>query len=117
MSPKNTILLRVALAIAFIYPPVDAFFNPNAWISYFPSFMLNIVPNMVLLSAWGILEIIIAVWILSGKRIFIPSLLAGLLLCAIVAFNIPLMEILFRDVALALVAFTLAWWSWKPKTA
>ncbi len=116
MNSHNTILLRIAIALAFIYPPVDAFFNPNAWISYFPSFMLNIVPNVVLLSAWGILEIIIAVWILSGKKIFLPSLAAGILLCLIVVFNIPLMEILFRDVALALVAFTLAWWSWKPKT-
>src|ERR1700685_2463328 len=110
MNSKNTILLRIALAIAFIYPPADALFNPNAWISYFPSFMLNIVPNTVLLSVWGLLEIIIGIWILSGKKIFIPSLLAGLLLLAIVAFNIPLMEVLFRDVALALVAFTLAWW-------
>jgi hypothetical protein len=72
---------------------------------------------MVLLSVWGVVEIIIALWILSGKHIFIPSLIAGLLLCSIVVFNIPLLDIVFRDVALALVAFTLAWWSWKPKTA
>lgn len=113
-APQKTVLLRIALAISFIYPPIDAFFRPQDWISYFPQFLLNAVPNMVLLDVWGIAEIIIGLWILSGRRIFLPSVVAGLLLCLIVLFNLPLLEILFRDVALALVAFTLAWMSWKP---
>jgi uncharacterized membrane protein YphA (DoxX/SURF4 family) len=118
MSQRSTLLLRIAAAITFIYPPVDAYFTPNAWISYFPSFVLNLatahsISNVVLLSVWGIVEVIIGLWILSGRHIFWPSLVATLLLVAIVLFNIPLMEILFRDVALALVTLTLTIWSYK----
>lgn len=76
--------------------------------------MLGHVSNSLLLSGWGVVEVIIAVWILSGKKIFIPSLAATVLLLAIVVFNLPMFEVVFRDISLALVAATLAWWSY-PK--
>lgn len=113
MSTRNTLLLRIAIAFAFLYPPIDSFFNPNAWISFFPPFMLGYLPNSVMLLGWGIVEAIIAFWILSGKRIFWPSLAATIALCTIVLFNLAFIEIVFRDIALALVAATLALWSYQ----
>lgn len=117
LSRGNTLLLRIAVAFAFLYPPFDALSNPNAWISYFPQFMRGYVPDMTLLYSWAVLEVIIAVWILSGKRIFLPSALATVLLCLIVAFNFSLMEIVFRDLSIALVALTLAIWSYNESPA
>lgn len=122
LSKGNTLLLRIALAFAFLYPPIDSIFNPNAWIGFFPQFILQFastlgVSNVMLLGAWGIVEIIIALWVLSGRHIFLPSLAAAALLCLIVLFNIPLMEIVFRDIALALVALTLACWSFRGSNA
>ncbi len=113
MKPNSTLLLRIGIAIAFLYPPIDSFFNPNAWLGFFPPFLLGHLPDAVMLGAWGIVEVIIALWILSGKRIFLPSVAATLSLILIVFFNIPLIEIVFRDVALACVTATLAWWSFK----
>jgi len=101
-------LLRLAIAIAFLYPPADALFNPQSWLGYFPGFMRGIVPDGALLLVWGLIEVVIALWILWGKRIFIPSAAAAIFLVLIVLFNIPLMEIVFRDIALALVAAYLA---------
>lgn len=109
-------LLRVAVAFAFLYPPVSAYLAPYDWIGYFPQFMRGIVPDPVLLSGWGILEIVIGLWILSGKRILIPSSVATILLIAIVLFNLPQFEIVFRDLAIALTAAALAWSSW-PRQA
>jgi cobalamin biosynthesis protein CobD/CbiB len=106
------ILLRLALALAFIYPPISAHFAPYDWIGYFPSFMRNIVSDQTLLGAWGILELVIGVWILSGKRIFIPSVLAAVLLVSIVLFNPSQFEVVFRDLSIAFVALALAFWSW-----
>lgn len=106
-------LLRCALALAFLYPPISAHFAPYDWIGYFPQFMRGIVSDQILLGAWGVLELIIGFWILSGKRIFIPSVLAAVLLVSIVLFNLPQLEVVFRDVSLALVAVSLAWWSWN----
>ena len=101
---SGNLLLRLAIAFAFLFPPYDSFANPNAWIGFFPQFMRGYVPDMTLLLAWGLVEVVIALWILSGKRIYLPTAAATILLLLIVAFNFSLMEIVFRDISLALVA-------------
>lgn len=99
----------MAVAFAFLYPPIDAFFHPDSWVGFFPMFMRDHVPGGALLPMWGIVEILIALWILSGKKIFIPACAAALSLVLIVVFNFSLIDILFRDFAIALVAASLAW--------
>ena len=101
--------LRIGVAFAFLYPPFDAISNPYSWIGYFPKFMLALpVDPMILLHSFGALEVVIAVWILSGWKIRIPASSAAALLVAIVAFNAVEFPILFRDVAIALAALALA---------
>ena len=112
---KSTLLLRIAIAFAFLYPPFDALSNPNAWIGFFPPFVLGYVSNGTLLLLWGAVMVILALWILWGKKLFIPSAAATVVLLAIVAFNLPLLEIVFRDLSLALVAATMAWWSYQAE--
>jgi len=101
-------LLRIGVAFAFIYPAIAAYFNPLAWIGFFPGFLRDIFPgnDIFLLHGFGVTEIILALWILIGRNIFIPSILASLYLSAIVIFNISLMDIVFRD--LSILAMTLA---------
>ena len=113
MKITPNVLLRVAIAFAFLYPAIDGFIEPAAWYSYFPAFVIAIAPATLLLPIWGIVEIIIALWILSGKHIFIPSLLATFALVAIVLLNIPLMQIVFRDISLALAALALTIQSYR----
>jgi uncharacterized membrane protein YphA (DoxX/SURF4 family) len=102
------LLLRVGVAFAFLYPPLDALANPYSWIGYFPQFMTGVVPDMVLLHSFGLIEVVIALWILSGKRIFLPSSAAALLLLGIVAFNPSQFEVIFRDLSIAFAAAALA---------
>lgn len=104
-----SLLLRVGVAFAFIYPAVAAFFNPIAWVGYFPGFIIDVIPfEIVLLHIFGISEIIIALWILSGKRIFIPSMLVVIYLFFIVAFNWGQMDVIFRDIPIMFMALALA---------
>ena len=108
LEKKVLLVLRVGLAFAFLYPAVSAYFNPFAWIGYFPLFVLEIVGNDTLtLHTFGVVEIIIALWLLWGKHIFYPSLLALFMLVGIVAFNFNQMDILFRDFGIAAMAFAL----------
>lgn len=100
-------LLRVGVAFSFIYPPISAYFNELAWIGYFPSFMLGIVSDTILLNGFGLIEISIALWILFGKNIYIPSILASVILVLIVAFNFNQMDVLFRDVSIVLMSTAL----------
>lgn len=101
-------VLRAGLSFAFIYAAVRAWFDPDSWLGYFPPFLQSTLPDNVLLGLWGITEIVLAFWILSGKKIFIPSLLGGLSLLGVVAFNLNQIDVLFRDISLALVSLTLA---------
>ena len=110
------LVLRIGLAFAFLYPPLNAIGNPESWIGYFPHFLRGIVPDMVLLHSFGAVEVVIALWLLSGWRIFWPSSLAALMLLAIVFFDFSDFEVLFRDVTIATIAIALAVQNWSFNT-
>ncbi len=97
-------VLRAGVAFAFLYPPINAFSDPVSWIGYFPSFVHGYVPDEVLLHGFGAVEIILALWILSGWKIIWPCFIAAAMLVAIVAFNLPQLQILFRDLSIAAMA-------------
>ncbi len=105
----SQLLLRIGIAISFLYPPFDGLTNPNNWIGYFPAFITAFpIAPLTLLHGFEIIEVILAAWILSGWRIRLPSLIAALMLIAIVVFNLNQFSILFRDVTIALAALALA---------
>ncbi len=101
------LLLRIGVAFTFIFAALNALFNPYAWIGYFPSFLMDIVPDGVLLGVFAIIELVIGLWILSGRKIFIPSLTATILLLGIVIFNPSEFDVLFRDLSIAAMALAL----------
>ncbi len=105
---RADLVLRIGVAFAFLYPPINALSNPESWIGYFPPFTRGYVPDEVLLHAFGVVEIVIALWILSGKRIFWPSLAASAMLVGIVVFNMNNFEVVFRDLAIAGASLSLA---------
>lgn len=108
-------VLRIGVAFSFLYPPIDALLDPYSWLGYFPAFMRGYVPDMVLLHSFGIFEVVIALWILSGVRIRYPSIIAALVLCAIVFFDSNNFSVLFRDLSIAAAALSLALFSWSPQ--
>lgn len=116
MSSAAQWLLRIAVAIAFVYPALHALSNPSSWVGYFPGFLLHSgIPREVLLHGFGVIEIIIAAWILSGWRIEWPATVAAFMLAAIVAFNGNQFEILFRDLSIALACLALADDAWSKR--
>lgn len=112
------ILLRIGLAFAFLYPPIAAYFDPLAWIGYFPQFLLDIAGtgDIFILHTFGAIEILIALWLLWGKYLFYPSVAAAILLTGIILFNFPQMDVLFRDVSILTMAVALAFSSY-PKNS
>jgi hypothetical protein len=109
MSRASQFLLRTALSFAFLYPAYGFWANPNDWVGYIPAFGKNLgLSEGTLLIGLAVVHIIIALWILSGWRIFIPSLLAAGFLVSVVYFNSNQLNVLFRDISLALAALALA---------
>lgn len=110
-NPYSTghFLLRAGIAFAFIYPPVSALSDPIAWAGYFPPFIQAFpVDTVILLHIFGVIEIAIAFWLLSARRLRVPAMLAAGILLLIVVFNMNDFGVLFRDVSLALAALALA---------
>jgi uncharacterized membrane protein YphA (DoxX/SURF4 family) len=86
-TPIVWFLLRFGVAFTFLYASIAAFINPTPWLSYFPSFMRALVADDILLISWGGAELIIGLWLLSGYKVFIPSILASGLMIGIFIFD------------------------------
>ncbi len=104
-------LLRIGIAIAFLYAAVAAFLDPFSWIGFLPIWIEDIIPRSVVLSIFSTFEILLSLWLLSGKVVFRSAVLSSATLGAIILFNIQSLDIVFRDVpilfaALALMAMT-----------
>lgn len=102
--------MRLAVAFSFLYPPIAALVDPDSWIGYFPLFVLDLAGDHILLvlHAWGVIEVGLALWVLFGVRVYIPSLIMAGALMAVVLLNPGQFPILFRDVSIALAAVALA---------
>ncbi|MBI2049194.1 MAG: hypothetical protein HYT29_02055 [Parcubacteria group bacterium] len=101
-------LLRAGLAFAFAYAAFGLFLNPSAWIGFFPSFLLEVLPQTVLVLGFFAGELALAAWLLSGWRVRAAALFSAISLAGIALFNLSQMDIIFRDIALALAALALA---------
>lgn len=103
------LILRIGVAFALLYPPYAALMDPQSWLGYFPGFVHSWnINELLLLHSFGALEVILALWILSGWRILIPSAATTVLLLAIVVMNGNQFEVLFRDLAIAAATLALA---------
>lgn len=103
--------LRVGAAFAFLYPPIAAIGDPDSWIGYFPAFMRTLgIADSVLLHSFGVLEVLLALWLLSGWKIRIPAALATLMLFVIVGLNATQFPVVFRDLSIAAMTVALVVW-------
>src|SRR5258708_6453150 len=102
-----SVLLRVGLAFAFLYAAIASFVEPDAWVGYMPIFLRHLVPAHLLLGCFSVVEILLALWLLSGQFLLYSSLLAAIMLAGIVALNSGALDIVFRDVALLFSAVAL----------
>lgn len=107
------LLLRIGLSFVFIYAAFSSLINPINWIGYFPQFLKDIVPPSILLPSLSAFEIILGIWVLSGRRLFYSSLISAFSLLGIIVFNFNQMDIVFRDVSILLTAIALAVYSYE----
>jgi hypothetical protein len=102
------IFLRLGVAFAFLFPAINAVFDPYSWLGYLPGVLRDLAPELVLLHVFGFIEVVIAVWILSGRRIFFPTVLACVILALIILLNLGDFQILFRDISILFMTLALA---------
>ncbi len=101
-------LLRIGLAFVFLYAAISSFVNPDAWIGFFPAFLVSIVPAGFLLGGFSVYEIVLALWLLSGRWLMYAGYLAAATFAGIVLTNPGVLDLTFRDVGLFFAALALA---------
>lgn len=99
--------LRTGLAIVFLYAGIAALLNPAVWIGFIPIWVRNIIPGNIFLPMHAVLDIIIGMWMIAGKKLLYVSIIASLSLFSIIIFNTTALDIIFRDIALLFSAVAL----------
>lgn len=93
-------LLRIGLAFVFVYATVEIHINPQNFLKYVPGCVLDIVPLDLFLPAFAVIELALALWILTGWKGQYSSFLSVLMIAGIVACNMEHFQVLFRNVAI-----------------
>ncbi|MEK6809895.1 MAG: hypothetical protein AABY40_04420 [Nanoarchaeota archaeon] len=100
-------ILRVALAVPFLFVAIDAALQPEAWVGFIPSFVTSILPASLVLAAHALMDFTLGLWLLSGWKTKYAAALSAINLATIIVVNLFALEIIFRDVGLLLTALAL----------
>lgn len=102
-----SILLRVGLAIVLAYAGIASLVSPDDWVGYLPDAMTDAVDASLLLKLFALYQMVLVIWLLVGVHLHIAGLLCTATFAGIVASNLALLEITFRDVALVFASLAL----------
>lgn len=111
------LLLRVSIASVFLYAAIAATLQPQNWIWYIPQFIQHIAPPDLLLHGFSSYQLVLSLWLLSGKKIFYAAILSSITLLAIIIANSNALDVLFRDFAIFFTSLALAVGSYKKQSA
>jgi len=111
-------LLRVGLALSFLYAGFSGLlnpsswvgffpFNPSSWVGFFPFFLRKIFDPQILLFVFSVYEIILALVLLWGRYTLFSASLSALTLFFIIILNLAILDIVFRDIGLFFASLAL----------
>ena len=102
-----SLLLRVGLAFVFLYAGIASLQQPLEWEGYVPhvvSSMLGITNGLRVIA---IGEIILGMWLLTGKYAKYAAAVSALMFAGIILVNLNQLLITFRDIGLLFAALAL----------
>jgi hypothetical protein len=101
------VLLRIGLALVFLYAALDSLKEPLIWTGYLPGFMTSVFKPVMAVRILAVYELLLAAWLLSGKYKKYAALVCSLTLAGIIAANTKQLIITFRDIGLLFAALAL----------
>jgi hypothetical protein len=100
-------LIRFGLAFVFGYAAFEMYFRPENFIRYVPTFISNHEHIELFLKGFGIKEILLSVWLLTGWKGHYAALVSLFLIVGITGSNLEYFPVLFRNVAIGFAALAL----------
>ncbi len=104
-----SLLIRIGLAVVYLYAGIDAFRQPDLWIGFLPDFLLDLSPfsAKITLDLLSLAQIILAIWLLSGVYIKFAAVASAGFLLGIILSDPSAFIITFRDVPLVFASVAL----------
>jgi hypothetical protein len=111
-----SLLIRLGLAFAFLYAAISSFQNPQSWLGFLPDWLTEASPISpeAMLHAMSVVEIFLALWLLSGKLVKYAGLASALLTASIVAVDLNQLLITFRDIPIITASLALVFLDGDP---
>ncbi|HEX5448102.1 MAG TPA: hypothetical protein VFW90_02790 [Candidatus Saccharimonadales bacterium] len=103
-------LLQLGLAAVFLYAAINSIMHPANWTAYLPTFLGTAIPPDTLVKIFAVYELVLTVWVLSGKYLKLAGLLYALTFAAILLINPHQFIVTFRDVGLLFMALALVFY-------
>ena len=109
------LLLRLSLAIVFLWFGIDKFFNPDYWINVWtPGFIINFstvfyISNNLIIYSIGVIELLVGISLVSNMFIDFFAIIAVVFLIIISLFH-GFSEVLVRDVGIIGGLLALIFW-------
>ncbi len=102
-----SLLLRAGLAAVFVYAAIASLRYPLEWEGYLPVFLGRQLSPLLLIRLVAVYELVVALWLVSGKYLRPAALLTAVTLAGIMLSNLTQMAITFRDIGLFFAALAL----------
>ena len=101
-------LLRIGLALVLLYAIIRSTLDPAAWIGFIPPIATHILSLGVTLKLFSFFQLMLVIWLLSGKFSRYAALVVALTMVGIIISNPRALDTTFRDVAILFAALALA---------
>jgi uncharacterized membrane protein YphA (DoxX/SURF4 family) len=105
---QASLILRLGIAAVFAYAAIAAIVAPDDWVGYIPHYVREQFRADVLLMVFSVFELLLALWLVSGKFARWAGIITALMMGAIIVSDLGLFVITFRDIAIAAAGLALA---------
>ena len=102
-----SLLLRVGLAVAFLYAGIASLRAPLEWIGFLPAIVTKLVAPMIAIRLIAVYELVLAAWLISGRYTRYAALISAVTLSGILLGNLNELIVTFRDVGLFFASLAL----------
>lgn len=103
-----SLLIRIGLIFVFAWAAVFILITPEKYLHYMPEFVNFLIPREFALYLFSFFEIILCVWLATGKKIFYSGILTAVTIGLITILNLGEIGTLFRNVSIFFSALALA---------
>ena len=106
---KPLFVIRIGLALVFLFFGIDKFINPFIWIGWVPKWLLALLPisQYAFIYTQGAFQVILGIILLLGFFTRIAAIVAAIFMAAVV-FTVGFNDLGIRDTAIFSMALALA---------